>query len=161
MTEQEKPKIDMELVRQAAEVRADTFHAMGMFIFAFSQLEFSIRFALAAYLKLSDEHFDAVTGPYDFRMLCAVTSKVQQLKYPVQKDEIENLFKECLELNNRRVQIAHGLWTEALGNDWTVRHLSRQTLDAKHYPYSVDQLHDLADEAQALMQRVIGFKPKA
>ena len=157
----ETQKIDMELVRQAAKVRADTFHAVGRFIFEFSQLEFSIRFALAAYLKLSDEQFDAVTGPYDFRMLCAVTSKVQQLKYPAQKDEIENLFNECLELNNKRVQIAHGVWTEGLGSDWTVRHWSRQTLDAKHYPYSVDQLHELAEKAQALMRRVIGFKPKA
>ena len=108
MTEEETPKIDMELVRQAAAVRADTFHAIGRFIFEFSQLEFSIRAVLAAYLNLSDEQFDAVTGPYDFRMLCAVTSKVRQLKHPAQQDEIESLFNECQELNNRRVQIAHG-----------------------------------------------------
>ena len=160
MTDEENPEIDMELVQKSAEVRADSFHAIGKFIFEFSQLEFSIRFALAAYLGLSDEHFDAITGPYDFRMLCAVTSKVRQLKHPAQKDEIEKLFNECLELNNKRVQIAHGVWTEGLGDDWTVRHWSRQTLDAKHYPYGVDQLHGLADKAQALMQRVIGFKPK-
>jgi hypothetical protein len=79
-------------------------------------------------------------------MLCAVTSKVRQLKYPAQKDEIEELFKECYSLNDKRVQIAHGVWTEGMGNDWTVRHWSRQTLDAKHYLYSVDQLHDLADK---------------
>jgi hypothetical protein len=160
MTDEENPEIDMELVQKSAEVRAETFHAIGKFIFEFSQLEFSIRFALAAYLGLSDEHFDAITGPYDFRMLCAVTSKVRQLKHPAQKDEIERLFNECLELNNKRVQIAHGVWTEGLGDDWTVRHWSRQTLDAKHYPYAADQLHGLADRAQALMQRVIGFKPK-
>jgi hypothetical protein len=80
---------------------------------------------------------------------------------PVQswrRKEIEKLFNECLELNNKRVQIAHGVWTEGLGDDWTVRHWSRQTLDTKHYPYGVDQLH--ADKAQALMQRVMRFKPK-
>lgn len=161
MQDEEKPSIDMNLVRESAEVRADTFHAIGRFIFEFSQLEFSIRFALAAYLGLPDDHFDVVTGPYDFRMLCAVTSKVRQLKHPMQTTEIETLFNECLELNNKRVHIAHGLWTEGFGNDWTVRHWSRQTLESKHFPYSVDQLHDLADKAQALMQQVIGFKPKA
>jgi hypothetical protein len=158
MTEEEKPQIDMDLVRRSAEVRAETFHAIGRFIFQFSQLEFSIRFALGAYLGLPDDYFDAVTGPYDFRMLCAVTSKARQLKYPAQKDEIEKLFNECLELNNSRVQIAHGVWTEGLGDDWTVRHWSRQTLDAKHYPYSVAQLLTLGGKAQELLQRVIGFK---
>ncbi len=93
-------------------------------------------------------------------MPCAVTSKVQQIKCPAQKDEIEDLFKECRRLNNNRIQIAHGVWTEGLGKDWTVRHWNRQTQDARHYPYSVDQLHNLAEKAQALMQRIIGFKPK-
>ena len=31
-----------------------------------------------------------------------------QLRHPAQKDEIEKLFNECLELNNKRVQMAHG-----------------------------------------------------
>jgi hypothetical protein len=160
MTDEEKPEIDMELVQKSSEVRTDTFLAIGRFIFEFSQLEFSIRFALAANLGLSDENFDAVTGPYDFRMLCAVTSKVRQLKHLTQKDVTEKLFNECLELNNKRVQIAHGLWSDGVGDDWTVRHWNRQTLDAKHYPYRVDELHGLADKAQTPMQRVIGFKPK-
>jgi hypothetical protein len=163
MSDEEKPAIDMELVRKSAEARADTFQAIGRFIYQFSQLEFTIRFALAADLRLSEEQFDAVTGPYDFRMLCAVTSKVHQLRYPAQKDEIEKLFNECLELNNNRVQIAHGVWVEGMGEDWTVRHWSRQTLDAKHYPYSIDQLHEPArravDKAQELLKRVIGFHP--
>ncbi len=46
MAEQETQKIDMELVRQATEVRVDTFQALGRFIFEFSQLELSIRFVL-------------------------------------------------------------------------------------------------------------------
>lgn len=71
-----RPATDMELVRKMSENRALTFHALGEFIFEFSQLEFTIRFALAAYLGLHDDYFDAVTGPNDFRMLCAVTSKV-------------------------------------------------------------------------------------
>jgi hypothetical protein len=160
MTDEEKQPFDKELVRKSAEVRADTFHAIGRFIFEFSQLEFSIRAVLAGALNLPDGYFDAVTGPYDFRMLCAVTSKVRQLKNPEQREEIADTYKECLALNDKRVQIAHGLWTEGMGEDWTVRHWSRQTLDSKHYPYSVDQLHELGDKAQALLQRIIGFQSK-
>jgi hypothetical protein len=38
--------------------------------------------------------------------------------------------------------------------------IAKAGLDGEHYPHGVDQLHGLADKAQALMQRVIGFKPK-
>src|ERR1700739_3837946 len=122
----EKPPIDKELVRKAAENRALTFHAIGQFIFEFSQLEFTIRFVLAAYLGLPDGYFDAVTGPYDFRMLCAVTSKVGSLKFPGRAEQIEKLFKECQALNDKRVHIAHGLWNDGVGEEFSVRVFNRQ-----------------------------------
>ena len=110
MGNETKPEVDRELVRKMGENRALTFHAIGQFIFEFSQLEFTIRFALAAYLGLpDDDSFDAVTGPYDFRMLCAVTSKVGCIKFPERKEQIDKLYKECQALNDRRVHIAHGL----------------------------------------------------
>jgi hypothetical protein len=153
----EKPPIDMELVRKNAENRALTFHAIGQFIMEFSQLEFTIRFALGAYLELPDDYFDVVTGPYDFRMLCAVTSKVGCLKFPERAEQIEKLFKECQALNDKRVHIAHGLWNDGI-EEFSVRVFNRQKLDAAHYPYSSQELHELADRAQALMQRVMGFQ---
>jgi hypothetical protein len=44
----------------------DFFIAIGEFIFRFSQLEYLIKSALASYLKLRDDQFDVVVGPYDF-----------------------------------------------------------------------------------------------
>jgi hypothetical protein len=157
MTDEEKPQIDMELVRKSAAIRADTFHAIGEFITGFSQLEFTLRFALAAYLNLPDGYFNAVTGPYDFRMLCAVTFKVGSIRYPELAEQIDKVFKECLSLNDKRNHIAHGLWNEGLGDDWSVRVLNRNTLETTYVPYSTDELYALAARAQELMQRVIGF----
>jgi hypothetical protein len=159
--DKENPPIDMDLVRRSVENRAMTLHAIGQFIFEFSQLEFTIRFVLAAYLDLPDGYFDAVTGPYDFRMLCAVTSKVGCLKFPERAENIEKLFKECQALNDKRVHIAHGLWNDGIGEEFSVRVFSRQKLDATHYPHSSDELHELANKAQDLMQRVMGFQAGA
>lgn len=157
----EKPEIDMELVRQSALIRGETYHAIGEFVAGFSQLEFSIRAVLAAYLNLPDQYFNAVAGPYDFRMLCAVTSKVGGIKHPERAVQIEATLKECQSLNDKRNHIAHGLWNEGLGDDWSVRVLNRNTLETTYVPYSIDELHRLADKAQELMQRVMGFQGKS
>ncbi len=153
----DRPEIDMEAVERLGRVRRGTYLGIGEFIFQFSQLEFTIKVALSAYLKLPDGYFDVVTGPYDFRMLCAVTNKVAALRYPDQKEEFEKIYKECQSLNDKRVHIAHGLWTDGL-DEFSVRVFSRTKLDATHYPYSVDELNELTDKAQELMKRVVGFK---
>jgi hypothetical protein len=157
MTDEPKPKVDMELVRRASQNRTLTFHAIGKFIVEFSQLEFTIRFALGAYLGLPDAYFDAVTGPYDFRMLCAVTSKVTILKHPERKAEVETLYKECYALNDKRNHVAHGLWTDGI-DEFSVRVFNRSRLDTAHVPYSSAELNALADKAQELFKRVMGFQ---
>jgi hypothetical protein len=55
--------------------------AIGRFVVAFSQLEFSLRFPLGSALQLTDEQFDAVTATYDFSALCRVTKAVYLAKH--------------------------------------------------------------------------------
>jgi hypothetical protein len=159
MNYEEKPQIDIKLVRQSAIVRAKTFQAIGHFIYQFSQLEFTIRAVLTAYLQLPDQYFDAVTGPYDFRMLVAVTSKVGQIKYPERADTIKAMFKECFDLMTVRNHIAHGLWSDGI-MEWSVRHYNREKLEGKHIPYTSDQINEFAKQAQMLLQKVMGFNPQ-
>lgn len=75
--------------------------------------------------------------------------------------QIEATLKECQSLNDKRNHIAHGLWNEGLADDWSVRVLNRNTLETTYVPYSIDELHRLADKAQELMQRVMGFQGKS
>jgi hypothetical protein len=141
-----------------ARVTSAGLNAVGRFTFEFSQLEFSIRVALLACLKLPQEYFDIVTAPYDFAMLCKVTREAMTLKAPERKDELEEWCKECLKLNEDRVRMAHGTWT--LGSSGpSVRHVSRNTLKAHHYFGTPAEIHRLADEAQRLLQAILGFKP--
>jgi hypothetical protein len=152
-------QVNLSLVRRHAIHRADTFRAIGEFMFEFSQLEFTIRAALAARLELSDDYFNIVVGPYDFRMLCTVTYKASCVKYPGKKGELEVLYNECHALNDRRNHIAHGLWTDGVGSAFSVRVLSRNSLQTTFHLYSKDELHRLSSKAQELMQRVMGFSP--
>lgn len=154
----EPPEIDMELVREMAEKRATACHAIGNFLLEFSQLEFSIRVALAARLKIPDELFNIVTAPYDFAALCNVMKKLLTVLHPEKKDVVESLYNECQKLNNEaRVRVAHGLWTEG-AEGLMVRHVSRGSLEAAYYFEDPQELYRLADKAQELMQRVIGFQ---
>ena len=153
-----KPKIDMELVRKSAQARGRGCHEIGNFLFEFSQLEFTIRVVLASRLKLADEFLTAVTSPYDFASLCRVTCKVSCIKDPMRKKEFEKVFNECLELNNKRVIVAHGMWTDDM-DGLSVQFVKRGTLETKHYEFKNDELRKLANKAQELLQKVIGFNP--
>jgi len=157
-------KVDMEAVRKELACNARVFEAIGRFIFQFSQLEFTIRVFLAAQLKLSDEHFDAVTGPYDFRMLCTVAKEISLLRFPEQKKDIESLFSRCLSLNDNRVRVAHGLCSGGIGGGMTARHVARSSLKASHYFEKPEDVAKLADIAQSLMAEVLfvlGVPPEA
>jgi hypothetical protein len=128
-------------------------------LFEFSQLEFTIRFLLAARLQLKEESFNIVTSPYDFAALCNVTCKLSCLKYPEKKKEFEKLFNACLSLNRTRVIVAHGLWTDDM-DGLSSLHVSRQTLEPTTHSFKNEELESYADEAQRLMQAVIGFQGK-
>jgi len=150
---QQRRQLRMEFAR----VTAVGLHAVGRFTFEFSQLEFTIRVALLACLELPQEYFDIVTAPYDFAMLCKVTREALSLKTPERAAELEQWCKDCLKLNDDRVRIAHGTWT--LGPDGpSVRHVSRNSLKARHYFGTTAEIDRLSDEAQRLLQQILAFK---
>jgi hypothetical protein len=140
----------------------ELFRAIGHFTFQFSQLEFTIRHALADMLNLGEELFDPITAPYDFATLCRVTKMVLQKSASADPDmcnEIDKVVRDCLRLNEQRVRIAHGTWF--VGN--VALHVSRGTLKASEYFKSSDDIEKQAEEAQRLMGRIseiVFGKPK-
>lgn len=141
----------------AVALRNEGFRGIGRFLLEFSQLQFTIRVVLSARLDLDEKYFDIVTGPYDFAILCNVTEKASIVKYPTKKVAIEKVFKECRKLNDSRVMIAHGMWHDEF-DGLSVRHFSRNSLTTTDHPFKEDKFDRLADKAQELLQRVIGFK---
>lgn len=165
MSEDETPLgVDIEALRQELADNARVFEAIGRFIFQFSQLEFTIKAYLAAQIGLADKHFDAVTEPYDFGMLCAVTQAISLMRFPEQKKAIESLFNRCLSLNDDRNRVAHGLWSGGIGGGMTARHVARSSLKASHYFENPEDVAKLAETAQGLMAEflfVLGSPPEA
>jgi hypothetical protein len=128
------------------------YTAIGEFIFWFSQLEFTIKARLAGALDLPEGLFDCIIGPYDFRILCAVTEKVLSLKAPKAQAKIHKYFSRCIQLNDKsRIVVAHGSWTTG-----GARHMSRGSLQAS--------IH-FSDEAQPVsnvdIQKIIKETAKA
>jgi hypothetical protein len=86
---------DMNELDVAAE---KTYRAIGRFIFAFSQLEYTIREYLAEEIRLKEEHFSAVVESYDAARLCKVSLKVfektlMEKQFPLIKDLINKFFE--------------------------------------------------------------------
>jgi hypothetical protein len=112
-------------------------------------------------LSLTDDQFDVITAPYDFRVLCAVTSKIFQLLKPDADGlhkRIKQTFNACIKLNDvGRVPAAHGTWNVGPGRH-SARHVSRQTFEARYYFEERGSLAAHAKEAQRLMGAIIeGF----
>jgi len=152
---------DIEAFRKSEEAKARGFQLIGEFIFWFSQLEFTIKVRLSSALNLPDGLLDAVTAPYDFAMLCTVTSVVLAHKFPEGKKDIENVLNKCRDLNNDRVRIAHGMWTQ--GKDGLMAsHVSRQKLQLKHFYENQVELSKLTERARQLMIAMfdVPSKPK-
>jgi len=141
----------------SAALRDKGFKGIGRFLLEFSQLQFSIRFVLAARLGLDEKYFDIVTGPYDFAILCTVTEKVSIVEYPEKSRQIERVFKECRKLNDSRVLIAHAMWTDEF-DGLSARHFSRSSLTTATHSFKKDEFDRLADKSQELMQRVLNFR---
>ena len=140
----------------AARLQSD-FLDIGALVVEFSQLEFTIRFALANAIRLDHQYFDVVLSAFDFATLCRVTSAILQQQRPEEKEAIERLYNQCLELNNERVRVAHGLWTLAGGG---ARVVSRNSFKATYHFTEEGELQRLAAKAQRLMQAVLNFQPR-
>jgi hypothetical protein len=152
--------IDMDASYIEALCRAEAnqiqgFQAIGAFVFEFSQLDFTIRAFLAGLLKLPDAQFDIVTGPYDFAMLCRVSREIAIQRFPKQKAAIEDVFNRCLKLNDDRVKVAHGMWSDTTDGRLAARHVGRNSLKAKFYFGDPKELPGLRETAQKLMKEVL------
>lgn len=153
---QNEPPRDLVAARKIADYLAEGHRAIGNFLSEFSQLDFTIRFVLASKLGISKEYFDIVTAPYDFAMLCNVAREVVSKQIPDRANAVKKIFDACLKLNDKRVRVAHGIWT--LSNDGLVaRHVSRSSLEPKYFFERKDELDGLADEAQRLLQAVLSI----
>lgn len=123
-------------------------NSIGHFMYWFSQLEFTIKMRLASALDLPQDLFDIIIGPYDFAMLCTVTERtlMRDASKPDQP-RIKKYFNDCRKLNQEaRVIVAHASWTFE-----GARHVSRNTLTAKHYFAKAADLDKQAKETKRLM----------
>jgi len=131
----------------------ETNEAIGAFIFAFSQLEFTIRVRLGRVLGLKESMLDIVTGPYDFAMLCVVSREAMLAKKrgsKKRKKAVETFFKDCLGLNSRnRLVVAHALWT--IGG---ASHVSRNILKRTIHYSDLNDLRAETKKVEALMNRI-------
>lgn len=156
MNDDDEPiDVDLKAVRREEAAKARTFEAIGRFLFQFSQLEFTVRIFLSAQIGLKKEHFDIVTAPYDFRMLCTVTEAIALIRFPRRKEDIKDLFKKFLALNDNRNRIAHGLWSEAPGRGLIARHVARTSLKAQIHFKNPDEIEKLSDTTQCLMREFL------
>jgi hypothetical protein len=142
--------IEVNSIQEAFEImQSEEFYsAIGEFIFRFSQLEYLIKSALASYLKLRDDQFDVVVGPYDFAMLCTVAEKTIKLDFDAEfHPALKSFFNKCRKLNQEvRVVVAHGSWTTG-----GARYASRQSLEARMHFEKADKLVNAAADAKRLM----------
>lgn len=130
-------------------VQSEEFYrAIGEFVFKFSELEYYMKTVLASYLKLSDDQFDVVVGPYDFAMLCTVAEKTIKLDFDEEFHlPLKSFFNRCRALNDLRVVVAHGSWSTR-----GARHASRRSLEAKMHFEKPANLAKAAAEAKDLMK---------
>jgi hypothetical protein len=128
--------------------------AIGRFMFEFSQLEFYIRYALKCALGLDDEKFTVIA--YDFAPLCKATDEFfRRFVEHAQHDqkEIKSLFNDCLSINDRRVQIAHGTWfvdETGLG----AQHVRRGSFTPKVVYEKIGELDQITEKTKDLQSRV-------
>jgi len=121
-----------------------TYHAIGRFMFEFSQMEYAIRYYVAAEAGIKDEHFSAIMT-HDFALLCTIATDVlsQSFKEEDQRRQLKDIIKECRKLNDERVVVAHGLWVP-FREGGAVHHVSRSSLKTN---MSVDQAKHLEKQA--------------
>jgi hypothetical protein len=142
--------VEVKNMQEAFEVlqSEEFFRAIGEFMFRFSQLEYLIKSTLASYLKLRDDQFDVIVGPYDFAMLCTVAEKTIKLDFDAEyHPALKSFFNRCRKLNQEvRVVVAHGSWS--VGG---ARYASRQSLEARMHFEKPENLVKAAADVKSLM----------
>jgi len=126
-----------------------TYRAIGRFMFAFSQLEFALRYYLGEEIGigLDDQHFSAVVESYDVGVLCTVVTEVfKKSRGEENATQIKELISSFRSLNDIRNRVAHGLWVPSKDGG-TVHHVARRSLKSTPSANQAEALEKLADEA--------------
>ena len=127
-----------------------TYRAIGRFIFAFSQVEYTIRHHLAEEIGLDENHFAAVVESYDVGVLCSVAieifTKTRSEKNAARIKELINNFRR---LNEDRKRVAHGLWIPSKEGG-TVHYVPRNSPKPSRAANQAEALKKRADDAIAL-----------
>lgn len=141
-------EIQMSQVEQAAADK--TYHAIGRFVFAFSQVEYTIRHYLGEAINLNEDYFTPVLESYDVALLCKVAKEVfaKQRSGKILAG-IEKEIDRFLAINDVRNRVVHGLWNP-YDDGGTVGHVSRNRLKPKMFQNQAEELEKLADELRAL-----------
>jgi hypothetical protein len=126
-----------------------TYHAIGRFMFEFSQLEYAIKHYVAETAGIQEMYFHAVMS-HDFALLCTVASEVLFQNFGEKdKERLKGIISRARALNNERVRVAHGLWVP-FKEGGTVLHVSRSSLKPTWDVGQAQHLEDKADEVLKL-----------
>lgn len=138
-------------MRESEQVSAEkTYHAIGRFIFEFSQLEYTIRYYLAEEIRLDDKYFSPVVESYDVGLLCTVAIQVFKKSRGEEKStRIKKIIDKFRDLNDNRNRVAHGLWVP-FKDGGTVHHVVRRNLESRPSANQAEALEQLADDVNKL-----------
>jgi hypothetical protein len=125
----------------------ELFRSIGMYIYRYSQLDYMLRIALYRLLGLSVEQAGSILPMLDFAAVCRAC-KAQLQERPDNKKALD-LISSALRVNDDRVRVAHGSWTE-IG----VLHVSRGNARLGLYFSEASELRKKADEIRALTVEV-------
>jgi hypothetical protein len=130
---------------------------IGVFVFAFSQLELTIQYVLGSALRLEGERSSRPSRGRT-TLQCYARSRTPPRREAglgqSLHDRINQLFRDCLGLNTDRVRVAHGHWFADLdGGGASV--FSRDSLTVKMHFAEPGSLPTLTERANDLMNRVV------
>jgi hypothetical protein len=131
-----------------------TYRAIGRFIFAFSQVEYTIRHYLGEAIELKEDYFTPVIESYDVAMLCKVALEIfAKQRSGKTFDRIKKEIDLFMRINNEiRTRVAHGLWNPH-NEGGTVGHVPR-SLKAIVSPNQAEELEKVADQLFELQSRL-------
>lgn len=142
--------LDLEAVRRNQRAREEHFAAIGRFIVAFSQLEFTYKHFLADAIQLSDEDFNPVMSAFDFSKLCNITRVMFKARWGEENaKKLDDLIARSFRINDARVKIVHGLWTYT-DDGLNLEHVGRNAVYSDNYYSTIVELDKLTDETSEL-----------
>lgn len=129
------------------------YAAIGEFVICFSHLEWWIKRLIGEKLDISTRVQDAVIT-HDFVQCCTLLKTIMRddcNEYEFKR--LNELVKECLDINNYRVRIIHGSWSVGRGHA-LLAHVPRGKLVAEEHYENIDDVVKSAHRASALTDKL-------